>query len=206
MVETLTSLVATKTVDPGDDLVSALIAARDGDERLNQQELLSTIFQLIVAGHDTTASLIENSVVALLRNPDQLAILRADPTKIAAALEEFLRYDAPVPHATFRYALEPIEIGARRYPPERRSLSTWHQPTETPPTTPNPTHSISIAPTAGTSHSVTASTSVSARRSRHGSPTRTRLAPTTIPETLSRGAARPAPLESRRRPGPTRAL
>src|SRR5207244_1458466 len=87
VVETLTSLVATKTVDPGDDLVSALITARDGDERLNQQELLSTIFQLIVAGHDTTASLIENSVVALFRNPDQLSLLRADPTKIAAAVE-----------------------------------------------------------------------------------------------------------------------
>jgi cytochrome P450 len=116
VVGTLTSLVATKTVDPGDDLVSALISARDGDERLNQQELLSTIFQLIVAGHDTTASLIENSVVALFRNPDQLSLLRADPTRIAAAVEEFLRYDAPVPHATFRYALEPIEIGGATIP------------------------------------------------------------------------------------------
>lgn len=116
VVETLTSLVAAKTVEPGDDLVSALITARDGDERLTQQELLSTIFQLIIAGHDTTASLIENSVVALFRNPDQLAILRADPTRIAGAVEEFLRYDAPVPHATFRYALEPIEIGGATIP------------------------------------------------------------------------------------------
>ena len=116
VVETLTSLVATKTVDPSDDLVSALISARDGDERLSQQELLSTIFQLIVAGHDTTASLIENGVVAFFRHPDQLAALRADPTKFAAAVEEFLRYDAPVPHATFRYALEPIEIGGATIP------------------------------------------------------------------------------------------
>ena len=69
----LDALVATKQTEPGDDLVSALIAARDGDERLNQQELLSTIFQLIVAGHDTTTSLIGNSVVALLRHPEQLA-------------------------------------------------------------------------------------------------------------------------------------
>jgi cytochrome P450 len=116
VVETLTSLVAAKTVDPTDDLVGALISARDGDECLRQQELLSTIFQLIVAGHDTTASLIENSVVALFRHPDQLAALRADPTKLAAAVEEFLRYDAPVPHATFRYALEPIEIGGTTIP------------------------------------------------------------------------------------------
>jgi cytochrome P450 len=116
VVEKLTTLVLAKKEDPGDDLVSALIAARDGDERLNQQELLSTIFQLIVAGHDTTASLIGNSVVALLRQPDQLAALRADRDKISTAVEEFLRYDAPVPHSTFRYALEPISLGAVTIP------------------------------------------------------------------------------------------
>ena len=116
VVEQLTALVRLKRDDPGDDLISALITARDGAERLTQQELLSTIFQLIVAGHDTTASLIENSVVALLRHPDQLATLRSDPTKIAAAVEEFLRYDAPVPHATFRYAREPIDLGGATIP------------------------------------------------------------------------------------------
>ena len=62
---------------------AALITARDGDERLSTQELLSTIFQLIVAGHDTTASLIGNSVVALLEHPEQLDELRADPAKLA---------------------------------------------------------------------------------------------------------------------------
>ena len=72
VVALLEQLVATKSRDPGDDLVSALIAARDGDERLDTRELLSTIFQLIVAGHDTTASFIGNSVVALFRNPAQL--------------------------------------------------------------------------------------------------------------------------------------
>jgi len=111
VVETLRLLVDAKQRAPGDDLVSALITARDGDERLTQQELLSTIFQLIVAGHDTTASLIGNSVVALLRNPNQLETLRADRSNIAAAVEESLRYDAPVPHSTFRYARQPIEIG-----------------------------------------------------------------------------------------------
>ncbi|MDQ1465947.1 MAG: hypothetical protein QOH10_362 [Actinomycetota bacterium] len=116
VVRMLGQLVETKQRAPGDDLVSALISARDGDERLNQRELLSTIFQLIVAGHDTTASLIGNSVVALLRHPDQLAALRGDPGKISAAIEEFLRYDAPVPHSTFRYALEPVEIGGVTIP------------------------------------------------------------------------------------------
>ena len=111
VVAMLVALVEAKQDEPGDDLVSGLINARDGEERLDDQELLSTIFQLIVAGHDTTTTLIGNSVVALLRNPDQLAQLRADPTKIAAAVEEFLRYDAPVPHATFRYAVEPVIVG-----------------------------------------------------------------------------------------------
>jgi cytochrome P450 len=111
VVARLRALVELKERTPGDDLVSALISARDGDERLNSQELLSTVFQLIVAGHDTTTSLIGNSVVALLRNPEQLALLRSRPDKITAAVEEFLRYDAPVPHATFRYAIEPIQIG-----------------------------------------------------------------------------------------------
>lgn len=111
VVAMLEALVAGKHRAPGDDLVSALIDARDGEERLNDQELLSTIFQLMVAGHDTTASLIGNSVVALLANQDQLAELRADPAKIPAAIEEFLRYDAPVPHSTFRYTVEPLSIG-----------------------------------------------------------------------------------------------
>jgi len=116
VVRMLTQLVETKQADRGDDLVSGLIDARDGDERLNQQELLSTILQLIIAGHDTTAGLIGNSVVALLRHPDKLAALRANPDEIATAVEEFLRYDSPVPHATFRYATEPVEVAGVTIP------------------------------------------------------------------------------------------
>ena len=116
VVSMLRELVAEKEAAPGDDLVSALIDARDGDERLDSQELLSTIFQLMVAGHDTTASLIGNSVVALLRNPTQLAKLRGDATKIPTAVEEFLRFDAPVPHSTFRYAKEPVTLASREIP------------------------------------------------------------------------------------------
>ena len=111
VVAMLEALVDTKQDSPGDDLVSGLLSARDGDQRLDNQELLSTIFQLIVAGHDTTASLIGNSLVALFRNPEQLARLRADRSRIPAAVEECLRYDAPVPHATFRYAIEPVQMG-----------------------------------------------------------------------------------------------
>jgi hypothetical protein len=116
VVALLERLVREKRDEPDDALVSALIVARDGDERLNHQELMSTIFQLIVAGHDTTASLIGNSVVSLLRHPDQLAEVRADPAKLPIAIEELMRFDAPVPHATFRYAREAIELGGVTIP------------------------------------------------------------------------------------------
>jgi cytochrome P450 len=116
VVRVLRRLVARKETAPGDDLVSGLIGARDGDERLDNQELLSTIFQLMVAGHDTTASLIGNSLVALFRNPTQLAKVRKDPSRLQAAVEEFLRFDAPVPHSTFRYALEPVTLAGREIP------------------------------------------------------------------------------------------
>lgn len=116
VVAMLEALVGTKQTESGDDLVSGLIGARDGDERLTTQELLSTIFQLIVAGHDTTASMIGNSIVALLEHPDQLARLRSDPAKLASAIEELLRYDAPVPHSTFRFAVEPVDIGGVTIP------------------------------------------------------------------------------------------
>jgi cytochrome P450 len=110
VVSQLRELVVAKYETPGDDLVSGLIAARDGDEQLDNRELLSTIFQLIVAGHDTTTTFIGNAVVALLDDPGQLEMLRAEPLRIPAAVEELLRYDAPVPHSTFRYALESVEI------------------------------------------------------------------------------------------------
>jgi cytochrome P450 len=116
VVGMLGALVEAKQRLPGDDLVTGLIRARDGDERLDQQELLSTIFQLIVAGHDTTTTLIGNGVVALLRHPDQLATLRSNPERIAAAVDEILRYDAPVPHSTFRYAVEPVDVNGVTIP------------------------------------------------------------------------------------------
>ncbi len=116
VVAMLGALVEAKQRAPSDDLVSGLINARDGEERLDSQELLSTIFQLIVAGHDTTASLIGNSLVALFRNPGQLLQLRADPTQIQKAVEEFLRFDAPVPHSTFRYTVAPLNLGGVEIP------------------------------------------------------------------------------------------
>ncbi|MFN2582347.1 MAG: cytochrome P450 [Candidatus Dormibacteria bacterium] len=116
VVAALHELVDSKQAAPGDDLVSGLIRARDGNDSLNNQELLSTLFQLVVAGHDTTTSLVGNAIVALLRHPEQHRRLRENPDAIARAIEEFLRYDAPVPHSTFRYARQPVEIGGVTIP------------------------------------------------------------------------------------------
>jgi cytochrome P450 len=109
IVAYLHDLVAAHREMRHDDLVGVLVAASD-DEQLNEQELLSSLFQLIVAGTDTTTSLIGNGVVALLDHPDQLQLLAEEPERIAAAIEELIRYSAPVPHATFRVATEPVEL------------------------------------------------------------------------------------------------
>ena len=83
-------------------------------------EALSSLFQLVVAGHDTTSSLIGNGVVALLDHPDQLALLRDDPGLVRGAVEELLRYTAAVPHATFRVTTEAVELGGVTVPAGRQ--------------------------------------------------------------------------------------
>ena len=118
----LADLVDAKRHTPGDDLVSVLLAARDDGDRLSQQELLSSLFQLIVAGHDTTTSLIGNGVVALLDHPDQLRLLQADLSLVPQAVEELVRFTAPVPHATFRITSEPLTVGGVEIPGHRQVL------------------------------------------------------------------------------------
>jgi cytochrome P450 len=108
------ALLAAKRREPTDDLLSALITARDCDDSLSEDELVSMAFLLLVAGHETTVNLIASGVLALLLNPRELARLRADPSLIGSAVEELLRYTAPVSHATFRCAAEPVEIGGVR--------------------------------------------------------------------------------------------
>jgi cytochrome P450 len=118
----LADLVDAKRHAPGDDLVSVLLAARDDGDRLSQQELLSSLFQLIVAGHDTTTSLIGNGVVALLDHPDQLRLLRADLSQVPQAVEELVRFTAPVPHATFRMTSEAVTVDGVEIPRHRQVL------------------------------------------------------------------------------------
>lgn len=116
IVETLEHLVATHREQYQDDLVGVLVTASDDDDRLTEQELLSSLFQLIVAGHDTTTSLIGNGVVDLLEHPDQWRLLHDDPSQLPAAIEELIRFSAPVPHATFRVTTESMDLGGVEIP------------------------------------------------------------------------------------------
>ncbi|MFJ3204827.1 cytochrome P450 [Streptomyces sp. NPDC086989] len=120
MASYLRALIALKRENPdGEGLLSALLTAgddEDGDgdgdgDALTEDEITSMSFLLVVAGHQTTVNLVANGIHALLTHPDQLAALRADPTRIHGAVEEVLRYESPSGLASLRYATEPITVG-----------------------------------------------------------------------------------------------
>ncbi|MEP7341664.1 MAG: cytochrome P450 [Acidobacteriota bacterium] len=99
-----------RRADLQDDLVSALIQAEDAGDKLSEDELLAMVFLLLVAGHETTVNLIGSGMLALLEHPDQMEKLRRNPSLIKSAVEELLRYSAPVFLATERYAREVVTI------------------------------------------------------------------------------------------------
>jgi cytochrome P450 len=103
-------LIAARRARPADDLLSELIRAEDDGQHLSEEELIATCVLLLVAGHETTVGLISNAILALLRHPDQLAMLRADPDLAAGAVEETLRYDPPV-QLTGRVARGGMQVG-----------------------------------------------------------------------------------------------
>ncbi|MGV9381892.1 cytochrome P450 family protein [Nonomuraea sp. NPDC003707] len=108
--EYLRAVVATKRAAPGDDVLSELVAAERAG-KLSETELLSMAFLLVIAGHENTAGLIGNGVLALMAHPEQLALLRERPDMIETAVEEVLRYDGPMELAAWRFATEPVTIG-----------------------------------------------------------------------------------------------
>lgn len=101
---------------PGDDLTTQLVQAEEDGSKLSNEELTANIILLFGAGHETTVNLIGNGLLALHRNPDQLALLKANPSLMTNAIEEFLRYDSSV-QSTGRVALEDIDdLGGMRIP------------------------------------------------------------------------------------------
>ncbi|HUG65281.1 MAG TPA: cytochrome P450 [Gaiellaceae bacterium] len=109
----LDELFASRRAAPADDLVTALVRAEDEGDHLSENELYSMVVLLIVAGHETTVSLITNAVLALLSKAEQLAELRADPSLMSAAVEELLRYDSPVERTITRWVAADTELGGK---------------------------------------------------------------------------------------------
>jgi cytochrome P450 len=114
MVAYIRALIADRRVHGGDDLLAGLIEVRDQADRLTEDELTSMVFLLLIAGHETTVNLIGNGSFLLLSRPERWERLRADPALLPSAIEEFLRYEAPVEMSTFRVAAEDLEIGGQR--------------------------------------------------------------------------------------------
>jgi len=113
LFEYLSGVVAERRREPRDDVISALIAVEERGDVLNERELLVMLNLLLVAGHETTVNLIGNGMLALLRNPEQLALLRRRPELLESAVEELLRFDSPV-QLTGRIAAEACEVGGQQ--------------------------------------------------------------------------------------------
>jgi len=106
-------LIEKRRQDPKEDLLSLLIQAESENDKLSEMELVSMVFLLIIAGHETTVNLIGNSTFALLQHPEQLEELRRDPSLISSAIEEFLRFMSPVEFGTNRWVWEYLEWEGR---------------------------------------------------------------------------------------------
>lgn len=107
----LLELIEQKRQAPADDLISKLLKAEGG--QISARELVTMIFLLITAGHDTADNMIGSGMLALLTHPQQMALLKEQPALIKTAVEEFLRYRSPFMLSTMRWASEDIELGGK---------------------------------------------------------------------------------------------
>jgi cytochrome P450 len=115
-VRYLRKVIADKRVRPQDDLITALVQAEEAGDRLREDELVAMVFLLVVAGHETTVNLIGNGTYALLRHRDQLERWRDDPSLDTNAVDELLRYDAPVQFSR-RVTTAELEFGDQTIEP-----------------------------------------------------------------------------------------
>ncbi|GAA1274365.1 cytochrome P450 [Pseudonocardia aurantiaca] len=116
MVAHIRDLIVHRRTEPADDLLTALVHVRDeGDDQLSEDELITMVLTLVFAGHETTAHFIDAGVIALLQNPDQLALLRADPSLWPGAVHELMRWCGPVQVTQIRYVAEDAEIAGHQF-------------------------------------------------------------------------------------------
>ncbi len=112
LVGYMQELIAAKRAEPGADVISALIIAQEEDgDRLSEEELISLAITILLAGHETTVSLIGNGLLMLLEHPDQRRRIQADPELLPAAVEEMLRMAGPAEIAPMRFAREEVQLG-----------------------------------------------------------------------------------------------
>jgi cytochrome P450 len=116
LVDYLRELLNRKRAAPADDLLSALLAVRQDQDQLSNDELTSMAALLLIAGHDTSANLLANALHALLTHPKQLALLRAQPDQINTAVEELLRFNGPLQVSHLRLSTEPIKLAGITIP------------------------------------------------------------------------------------------
>jgi cytochrome P450 len=109
-VDYLHALIERKRAEPDNALLSALISARDDNDRLTEDELVSTVYLFVIAGHETTLNLIGNGIYLLLRDPERAGRIRARPGELPLAIDEFLRYETPVTAGAMRIATEPMTL------------------------------------------------------------------------------------------------
>jgi cytochrome P450 len=112
LVQYLSGVIADRRRNPRDDLITGLVQAEDGGTTLSEEEIYTTTMLLLIAGNETTTHLIDNGTLALLKNPEQIELLRGDPGLIRPAVEELLRYIGPV-QMTSRIVKDEIELGGQ---------------------------------------------------------------------------------------------
>nr|BFE73151.1 cytochrome P450 [Actinoplanes digitatis] len=159
----MSDLAARRRADPRDDLVSHLVAVRDGTDRLSAEELVASAILLLNAGHEASVNTLGGGMVALLRHPAQLARLRADRTLLPTATEEMIRYDAPL-HLFTRTAAADVPLPGATIPALGAEVAALIGAANRDPATfPNPdTFDIARDPNPPTWASAPASTSASA--------------------------------------------
>ncbi|MEV4516533.1 cytochrome P450 [Dactylosporangium sp. NPDC049525] len=109
--EYLTAVIAERRARPGDDMISAMLASQEQNQNLTDVELRSNIFLMLIGSVETAVNMISNGTLALLRNPEAIDLLRADPSLLGGAIEEILRIDAPVMTVMYHFATEKLTIG-----------------------------------------------------------------------------------------------